>query len=167
MIRLARPDEIALLPQIESAADERFRRVGLQLVFDMPPHSVNMLRDAWRRGLLWVATSPANRPVGFALLKVTSGVAWLEQLTVLDLWQGRSLGAALIDRAQEAAGALGYRSLYLTTYRNVPWNAPFYRRRGFVEVARGDLTPAMRLVVMTEVRFGHPIWQRAVMVRSR
>ena len=40
-------------------------------------------------------------------------------------------------------------------------------RRGFAKVARGDLTPAMRQVLMTEVPFGHLVWQRAVMVRSR
>lgn len=166
MIRRPRPDEIRLLPQIEKEADERFRRVGLQLVVDMPGHSIEALRRAWRGGLLWVATSPANRPVGFAFMKITPGVAWLDQLSVLDRWQGQGLGAALIDRAQEKARALGYDRLHLTTYRDVPWNRPFYLRRGFAEVDRGELTRAMRLVLMTEVRHGHPIWQRAVMARS-
>ena len=165
MIRRPRPDEIRLLPQIEKEADERFRRVGLQLVVDMPGHSIETLRHAWQHALLWVATSPANRPVGFAFMKVTLGVAWLDQLSVLDRWQGRGLGTALIDRAQEKTRALGYGKLHLTTYRDVPWNRPFYLRRGFTELGRGKLTRAMRLVLMTEVQHGHPIWQRAVMAR--
>ena len=32
MIRAARPNEIALLPQIEDAADERYARVGLRRI---------------------------------------------------------------------------------------------------------------------------------------
>ena len=37
MIRAARPNEIALLPQIENAADERYVRVGLPRILAMPP----------------------------------------------------------------------------------------------------------------------------------
>lgn len=72
MIRAPRPDEIRLLPQIENAADRR-------------------------DGRLWVATSPLNRPVGFALMKRRAGTAWLDQLSVLDRWQGR--GFAEVPRS--------------------------------------------------------------------
>jgi len=43
MIRAARPNEIALLPQIEDAADERYARVGLRRIIDMPPASIASL----------------------------------------------------------------------------------------------------------------------------
>ena len=165
MIRAARPEEIKLLPQIENAADSRFRRVGLELVFRMPCHSLAVLREGRRHGLLWVAVTPTNRPVGFLLMHIAAGIAWIEQLSVLDHWQGRGLGTALIDRAEAAAHAYGYPVLHLTTYRTVAWNKPFYARRGFVELGRGDLTRAMRVVLVTEVRHGHPVWQRAVMRR--
>ena len=166
MIRRPRPDEIRLLPQIEKQADERFRRVGLQLVVDMQGQSTKALQRSWRRGLLWVATGPTERPVGFAFMKIERGIAWLDQLSVFDRWQGRGLGTALIDQAQATARTFGYDKLHLTTYRDVPWNRPFYLRRGFAELDRGELTRAMRLVLTTEVQHGHPVWQRAVMARS-
>ncbi len=75
MIRRPRPDEIALLPQIENAADLRYARVGLQRVIDMPPATIASLEQGRRDGRLWVATSSLNRPVGFALLKLPSGTA--------------------------------------------------------------------------------------------
>ena len=65
-----------------------------------------------------VAVSPLNRVVGFALMELRGDTAWLEQLTVLDRWQGRGLGSALIDRTQEEARALGHRTIYLSTYRD-------------------------------------------------
>jgi N-acetylglutamate synthase-like GNAT family acetyltransferase len=70
-------------------------------------------------------------------MKLPGGTAWLDQLSVLDRWQGRGLGAALIDRTAERARELGYDTLYLSTYLGVPWNAPFYERRGFSSVPRG------------------------------
>jgi GNAT superfamily N-acetyltransferase len=166
MIRAPRPHEIRLLPQIEDAADRRFVRVGLKLVFDMPCHSVATLDHGWRHGLLWVAASPRGRVVGFVLMQIKRGTAWIEQLSVLDRWQGRGVGTALIDRCIEAARARGHRALYLTTYRGVPWNKPYYARRGFVEVPRGDFNKVMRSLLLTEVRHGHPVWQRALMQRT-
>jgi len=166
MIRRPHPHEIELLPQIENAADLRYRRVGLDLVNDMPPHSLATLQSGRRHDRLWVAASPLNRVVGFVLLEIKGGTAWIEQLSVLDRWQGRGLGAALIDRSAAAARTRGHDALYLTTYRGVPWNEPFYLRRGFVDVKRGDLPPAMRRELLLEINHGHPSWQRAVMRRS-
>lgn len=162
MIRAARRHEIPLLPQIENAADERYRRVGLDLVIDMPPATIGSLEQGRRHGRLWVATSPLNRPVGFALMKLLGGTAWLDQLSVLDRWQGRGFGAALIDRAAAAARALGFDALHLSTYRGVPWNAPFYARRGFEDVRRGDWPRAFRVQFMAE---NHPPWRRTIMRR--
>ncbi len=42
----------------------------------------------------------------------------------------------------------------LTTFRDVPWNMPFYARLGFDEVAPNELTPALRAVLADEARRG-------------
>jgi GNAT superfamily N-acetyltransferase len=120
MVRAARPEEIALLPQIENAADVRYARVGLRQVLAMPPASLASLEYGRRHGMLWVATSPRNRIVGFALMKLPGSMCWLDQLSVLDRWQGRGFGAALIDRAARQARALGHDKLYLSTYLGAP-----------------------------------------------
>ena len=96
-------------------------------------------------------------------MKLPGGTAWLDQLSVLDRWQGRGFGAALIDRTAAAARALGFDTLYLSTYRDVPWNAPFYARRGFAEVPRGDWPRAFRVQFMAENSHGHPPWRRTIM----
>ncbi len=91
----------------------------------MPPASLASLEAGRREHRLWVAVSPLNRPVGFALMKFPGGTAWLDQLSVLQRWQGRGYGSALIDRTAAAAHDLGHRALHLSTYRDVPWNAPY------------------------------------------
>ncbi|GEP60335.1 GNAT family N-acetyltransferase [Reyranella soli] len=165
MIRAARHQEIALLPLIENAADERYVRLGLRQVLTMPPAGVASLEQGRRDGRLWVAVSPLNRVVGFALMKFPGGTAWLDQLSVLDRWQGRGLGAALIDRTAERARELGHDTLYLSTYLGVPWNVPFYARRGFASVPRGEWPQAFRLQFMIENSHGHPPWRRTIMQR--
>jgi GNAT superfamily N-acetyltransferase len=163
MIRRPRRHEIKLLPQVENAADERYARVGLARIVAMPPASLASLEAGWREDRLWVAVSRFNRPVGFALMKFPGGTAWLDQLSVLDRWQGRGLGAALIDRTAAAARARGFDALYLSTYRDVPWNAPFYARRGFEEVPRAAWPHAFRVQFLAE---NHPPWRRTIMRRS-
>lgn len=165
MIRAARRQEIALLPHIENTADERYVRLGLRCVLEMPPHSMASLEEGQQRDMLWVAISPRNRVVGFALMALPGGTAWLDQLSVLPRWQGCGLGAALIDRTAERARELGHDTLYLSTYLGVPWNAPFYERRGFSSVPRGQWPRAFRLQFMIENSHGHPPWRRTIMQR--
>jgi GNAT superfamily N-acetyltransferase len=165
MIRAAHPHEIRLLPQIENAADARYARVGLKLVVDMPAHSIAVLQKGRRKNLLWLAIAPRGRVVGFALMQIEHGVAWIDQLSVLDRWQGRGFGGALIDRCAETARARGYNALHLSTYRGVAWNKPFYERRGFVELPRGSFSRPLRVEILAGLRHGHPLWRRALMRR--
>ncbi len=37
----------------------------------------------------------------------------------------------LLERVIESARQMGYPAVTLTTFREVPWNAPFYTRLGF------------------------------------
>ena len=166
MIRQPQPREIELLPQIENEADRRYARVGLRQIIDMPPASIGSLERGRREGLLWVAVSPLGRVVGFSLMKRPGGLAWLDQLSVLDAWQGRGYGSALIDRTATTARTLGFETLYLSTYRDVPWNAPFYARRGFTEVPRSGVPRVLRFTFMSEGSHGHPQWRRTIMRRE-
>ena len=85
---------------------------------------------------------------------------------MLDRWQGHGLGTALIDRAAAEARTLGRDALYLSTYLGVPWNAPFYERRGFTKVPKARWPQAFRLLFMIENSHGHPPWRRTIMRRS-
>ncbi|MGQ3310121.1 GNAT family N-acetyltransferase [Reyranella sp.] len=165
MIRRPHPHEIKLLPQIENEADLRYRRVGLGRVVDMPSASLGSLEAGRREGRLWVAVSPLNRPVGFALMKFPGGTAWLDQLSVLNRWQGKGHGSALIERTEAGARCLGHRTLHLSTYRDVPWNALYYARLGFEEVPRGEWPHVFRMQAMEENSHGHPSWRRTIMLR--
>jgi GNAT superfamily N-acetyltransferase len=166
MIRPPRPDELRLLPQIENEADRSYADVGLHFIVAMPTATLASLEHGRRHDRLWVAVSPSGRPVGFALMKLYGETAWLDQLSVLERWRRSGLGSALIERTAAQARRLGFEALYLSTYRDVPWNAPYYARRGFVEVQRAGWARAVRQHMQRENSHGHPSWRRIVMRRA-
>ncbi len=165
-IRPARRDELRTIQRIENEADLLFRRVAMPWVLPMNPAGLRLLEWARQRGWLWVAADCVNRAIGFALLTTVGGEAYLYQLSVLPHAAGRGIGSALIDRACAAASTAGHGRLLLSTYDGVPWNAPFYARRGFRIVPLGVYTRAMRDLRDTEKRLGHPVWRRVLMRRA-
>ena len=64
------------------------------------------------------------------------------ELSVDLAWQGKGIGRQLIARAADHARKVGLTSLTLTTFRDVPWNAPFYAKLGFEYIT--ELTPELR-----------------------
>jgi hypothetical protein len=62
----------------------------------------------------------------------------------------RGLGAALIEHLAGIAREEGRPALTLTAFRDVPWNAPYYRRLGFVVVEPADQEPELAAVVRHE-----------------
>ncbi|WZB66012.1 hypothetical protein WJ971_27115 [Achromobacter xylosoxidans] len=51
----------------------------------------------------------------------------------------------------------------LTTDRELPWNAPFYQRQGFVEVPAPQLGPALRARLEAEAAAGFDPARRCAM----
>jgi GNAT superfamily N-acetyltransferase len=163
IIRPARRGELRAIRRIEIEADLVFRRVAMPWVLAMETASPRLLERARRRDWLFVAASAANKSFGFALLTALGDEAFLCQLSVLPQASGRGAGSALIAAASAAARGAGHRSMLLSTYDGVPWNAPFYARRGFSIVPPGAYTRAMREIRATELRLGHPVWRRVLM----
>ena len=57
----------------------------------------------------------------------------------------------------------GFTAITLTTFADVPWNAPFYRRMGFVELAAAD-NPRLADELAAEAERGMPAVARIAMV---
>lgn len=125
-IRPVTPAELPLLADIEERADAVFRVAGLHLP-EMPITDYAAARCV----AIFVAGTP---PVGFAAVEEVDGAAYLATLAVLPSAMRTGIGSRLLERVCAWAGAEGYPSISLITFADVPWNAPFYRKRGFTEV---------------------------------
>jgi GNAT superfamily N-acetyltransferase len=129
-IRVARDDELALLPALEAASDTLFDAIDIG---PLPPPGAPS--DLARALVVLVAGAP---PQGFARLDALAGGAHLEQLSVHPDCVRRGVGRALVRAAVTWAAAHGYEELTLATYRDVAWNGPFYASEGFVELGPVD-----------------------------
>lgn len=131
-IRLARDNDIAALRSIERSAGAAFRRIAdLAWLADGEVQSAERHRTLITQGTNWVATDAYDRPLGFLSAEVIVSELHILELSVALERQGRGIGKALVLAAIGAARARGLAAVTLTTFRDVPWNAPFYRRLGF------------------------------------
>ena len=74
-------------------------------------------------------------------LGTLDGEPYLDQLSVRVGHMQRGLGTALIEAVARLAASTGARTLSLTTYAHLPWNKPFYERRGFETVPAAEWAP--------------------------
>ncbi len=156
-IRLAEPHDIEILPGIERSAARLFRTwaddLGLPRNLLAEPNAVDTFRSAQQAGRLWVACDSGGTPVGFALVVELGGFAHLDELDVLPEYGRQGVGSALLATVCAWARQHAFPAVTLRTFRRVPWNAPFYGRRGFREVDSATLSiEHARLDVMEQQR---------------
>jgi GNAT superfamily N-acetyltransferase len=124
-IRPVRSDELAWLPAVESAADTMFDALGIG------PLPGPGTPEEFAAALVVLVTGAP--PVGLCRIDRVGATAHLEQLSVRPDAGRRGLGRALLRAGCHWARVNGYAELTLVTYRDVPWNGPFYASEGFAE----------------------------------
>ncbi|MEO6799017.1 MAG: 4-(cytidine 5'-diphospho)-2-C-methyl-D-erythritol kinase [Rhodanobacter sp.] len=170
-IERARPGQVDALCAIERKAVQLFRghpAWSCYVAVSMPP---DQLRQAIDRGLVWVAhlgpgEDGSGEPVGFIWLDAEFGgdAIGVAEIDVLPAHGQRGIGAALLEHACAWAQASGYRRVDLGTLGDVPWNAPFYARHGFVSINKDD--PAFAHARQRDREHGFPDQLRVFMSRA-
>lgn len=162
-IRQADSTELPLLPPIECAAGQLFAQTEFAYLADGAPISLALLTAQQQQGLVWVALAEHQQPVGFALALLVDGEIYLQELSVHPAHGRRGLGRRLLAQLCRWASEQGYSSVTLSTFRNIPWNAPFYARLGFVPLEQADLSPSLKQIQSQEAAAGLPGTARVFM----
>ena len=157
-VRLAQTADLAFLNEIERAAASRFAGMGLADLDDAL--DLELLREGQAAGRLWVADH-AGAVVGFALATVVDGEGFLREIDVVESHGRRGIGGALFEAVCAWARTEGHRDLTLTTFRDVPWNEPWYARLGFRFVPEAARGPELQAIVAREAQEG--LTRRTVM----
>ena len=165
-VRAPMPGELPLLQAIGVAAGRRFAEVGLDAVAEDPPIALTAL-EGWRKaGRVWVTTDRDGHPVGFVVVDLLDAAAHIEEVSVRPDEGGRGHGMALMRHVEKWARVKGFATVTLTTFREVPWNRPWYERRGYRVLAEEEWTPGLVARREHEAEHGLDPDQRVVMAKA-
>lgn len=145
-VRAARADEIGLVREIERASAQRFNGTDRESLAEDEPTAAEVLAQRLADGGLLVAAEGDGQAAAFVMFRELEGCAYVEQIDVLPSHEGRRLGALLLEAVADAARRRGWRAMTLSTFRDVPFNAPYYRRLGFVDLPDETLSEGLREV---------------------
>lgn len=160
-----RPSDLTAVQRIELAAGELFRAIGMPDIADHPVPALDVLAGYQRAGHSWVAVDDADQPIAFVLVVALDGRAHIEQVSVHPDHARRRVGRDLVDHVEDWAAGRDLPALSLTTFRDVPWNGPYYERLGFSVLAPSDRGPALVALMAEEATHGLDPEQRIAMVR--
>ena len=157
-MRSAELSDIPHLPRIERAAGTIYQDylvdLGLTREFFERVTPLDYLYGAHHHGRLWVAELDNGILVGFALVAIRGESAHIDELNVLPEYTRRGIGSALVRTVCIWASSVALSSVTVSTFKNIPWNAPFYQRLGFQVVEPQTLSSAHAELVDLETRRG-------------
>lgn len=169
-LRAGVPGDLATLGEIDADAGGIFEQAGLFL--DLPDtHEFPAAeRRRWQECLaartVLIAVDRAFGAAGFAAVGMKDGEPYLAQLSVRQRFMRLGLGSALLEAAVELVKALGARTMWLTTYRHLAWNQPFYERNSFVVMPERDCGAELLAEHGIERRWLPMPHERVIMRRS-
>ncbi|MFJ4156144.1 GNAT family N-acetyltransferase [Pseudomonas sp. NPDC089752] len=154
MIRATQPNDLSQLAAVERSAAQAFLQfpdlawLATSSVMDDAAH-LSFLGN----GCSWVAEEE-GKILGFICASVQCQALHIEEVSVRGDAQGQGIGRQLLTRMIEEARHKGLGQVTLTTFSNVPWNAPFYQRHGFEVIADADLDIRLSSLLASEYALG-------------
>ncbi|MEM0652306.1 GNAT family N-acetyltransferase [Klebsiella huaxiensis] len=162
-LRLTQESDIPLLPAIERSAAQAFRQIpalawlAQSEVISADHHRLFLETE---HSLLAVTD---EQPIGFLLTEPLDDALFIVEIAVHQAWQGRGIGRMMLEQVIENARRAAYPAVTLTTFREVPWNAPFYTRLGFSILDELTLPSGLAAKRELETEHGLPAETRCTM----
>lgn len=158
-IRPALYGDLAQLPLIERSAARAFRGSSEDAVADDSVSPVEFYIPFQTDGLVLVSDGPDGL-TGFSACQACEDALHLWELAVRHDAQQQGLGRALVEATLALARARRLPAVTLSTFREIPWNAPFYRRLGFQDVPPEAMNARLSAIRLREELLGLPVARR-------
>ena len=150
-LQAARLAEVPELVALELRAGQLFHQVGMSEVADHAPDEP-ALRNSVEDGLVWIARDD-GRIAGYVSAEVVDENAHVAQVSVSPDHARRGVGRILIEHVEAWGREAARPATTLTTFRDVPWNGPYYRRLGYRELADSEIGPELAATMAVEATF--------------
>ncbi|MFM0340424.1 GNAT family N-acetyltransferase [Paraburkholderia fungorum] len=141
--RFAEPHDAQTIRSIEFEAAQRFVSVDMTGIADAPSMEIELVNRKIAARQIVVAVNADETCVGFVMFEPQPARFYVQELDVLTTYAGQRIGAALLEKVAQLALAQQVTQLILSTFREVPWNAPYYRRLGFRDIEEAELDPVL------------------------
>lgn len=164
-LRPLRDGDIAGLCALSWRAGRLFADHGYPAIAAEPLMSETDFRDHFADTEIAVAEAPDGRPAGFAATLPIGEWLWLAEISVDPAHGRQGIGAALLEHVAGTAADRNLAGVALSTFRDVPFNAPFYRGRGFAEVAPEAAPAVLAARWQAEIPPGATPSERLLMLR--
>ncbi len=160
--------DLDYLPLIEKSAGNAF--ISMPNLAWIADNSV-MSRDEHERlltlGFSWVAFEEISQNVaGFLTAEIIENDFYIGEISVSENHQQQGIGSKLFDTALVKAKSMDVTTATLTTFIDVPWNAPYYERLGFVVLKEKTLPLYLQIKLQEEINAGFPIERRCAMSKT-
>ena len=163
-LRLARAEDAESFYEVEDDAAELLRHEPSLAGIPVPPStSAAEYRKLIGKGRC-LSAAIGQEVIGFAAATPIGRELHLDEISVLRTHQGKGIGAALLEALAVDARNSGFQAITLNTYRDIPWNAPFYARHGYVEVENFEGRPHLAQSLDSAVALGMPRERRCAMI---
>jgi predicted N-acetyltransferase YhbS len=141
------------------------RTIAYAFLVDAEPLPLEFVRQQFQAGLVWVAVDLHQTVIGYAIARKVDETLYLQQIDVAPEHGRSGIGSALVETVCDRAKQQGDRIVSLSTFRGIPWNAPFYFKLGFRPIDEAELTTGFQQIRLQEVEAGLPISDRVIMYR--
>jgi GNAT superfamily N-acetyltransferase len=163
VIRPTTRADTARLPAIEVAAGQSFLAIpGLEWIANDSVMSAKGHEALLATDYCFVAEID-DRIIGFIATQIAGSALHIEEIAVDPAWQRHGIGRDLIMAVIAAAKRDRLTHVTLTTFCDVPWNAPFYARLGFVTLDPADCDARLTAILHAETFNGLPAERRCAM----
>lgn len=147
-VRPATAADVDRLVEIEISAGQSFHSVGLHTVAADVLDPADVL-EAIQSEHAWVAEVGTDR-AAYVRAELLDGNAHIAQVSVAAEYAGRRIGRTLIRHVEEWGRERGCPATTLTTFRDVPWNGPYYTRLGYQVLDESEIGPELTAVIAHE-----------------
>ena len=164
-IRKTELSDLDYLPAVERSAGNAYKSLpDLAWIADGSVMSADEHKCVLAKGFSWVALDALSQTIsGFITAEVIEGEFYVGEVSVSAPNQQKGIGSKLFETALTEARLLGLSAATLTTFIDVPWNAPYYERLGFGIITSNLLPLYLQRILQNEKKAGLPLERRCAM----
>ncbi|MCS3429739.1 GNAT family N-acetyltransferase [Klebsiella sp. BIGb0407] len=144
--------DIPLLQTLEAAAAQRFLAIPELAILadsnvtDSQTHELSITQE-----LAWLVEDARGSILGFCYTQELAGSLYLAEISSHPAARGLGVGRMLVAHVRQVAARRGLSGVTLTTYTDIPWNAPWYEREGFIILEPSSYCPELKNIVQSQV----------------